>query len=41
MKGDIVYRVYGVHRGRDKDVYFAAYRTIAEAGGGFSTGGGF
>jgi hypothetical protein len=31
MKGDIVYRVYGVHRGRDKDVYFAAYRTLAEA----------
>lgn len=31
MRGDIVYRVYGVHAGRDKDVYFGAFRTRAAA----------
>ncbi len=31
MRGDIVYRVYGVHEGREKDVYFGAFSTSAEA----------
>jgi|SRR5581483_2518637 len=31
MRGDIVYHVYGVHAGRDKDVYFGAFRTVLEA----------
>jgi len=31
MRGDIVYRVYGAHEGRDKDVFFGAFRTAAEA----------
>ncbi len=31
MRGDTVYRVYGVHEGREKDVYFGAYRTVREA----------
>jgi hypothetical protein len=31
MRGDIVYHVYGVHAGRDEDVYFEAFRTVFEA----------
>ena len=31
MRGDIVYHVYGVHAGRDKDVYFGAFRSVFEA----------
>ncbi len=31
MRGDIVYRVYGVHGGRAKDYCFGAYRTRAAA----------
>lgn len=31
MRGDIVYRVYGIHAGRTQDVYFGAYRTTSEA----------
>src|SRR5437879_13655200 len=31
MRGDVVYRVYGVHEGREKDTYFGAHRTVAEA----------
>jgi hypothetical protein len=31
MRGDIVYRIYGVHEGREKDCYFGAFRTIADA----------
>jgi hypothetical protein len=31
MRGDIVFRVYGVHRGRADDVYFGAFRTRGEA----------
>ena len=31
MRGDVVYRVYGVHEGRAKDLYFRAFRTRAEA----------
>src|SRR5262245_8397159 len=31
MRGDIVYRVYGVHEGREKDNFFGAFRTAAEA----------
>lgn len=31
MRGDIVFRVYGVHGGRGKDTYFGAFRTRAEA----------
>lgn len=31
MRGDIVYRVYGVHTGREKDMYFGAFRTRAVA----------
>jgi hypothetical protein len=33
MRGDIVYYVYGVHAGRDEDVYFGAFRTVFEAEG--------
>ncbi len=31
MRGDIVYRIYGVHEGRSEDNHFGTYRTIAEA----------
>lgn len=31
MRGDVVFRVYGCHAGREKDVYFGAFRTRAEA----------
>ena len=31
MRGDIVYHVYGVHAGRDEDVYLGAFRTLFEA----------
>jgi len=31
MRGDIVYRVYGVHEGRENDYFFGAYRTVSEA----------
>lgn len=31
MRGDIVYRVYGLHDGREEDVYFGTFRTTAEA----------
>lgn len=31
MRGVVVYRVYGLHDGRAKDVYFGAFRTTAEA----------
>jgi hypothetical protein len=31
MRGDIVHRVYGVHRGRADDTFFGAFRTLAEA----------
>jgi hypothetical protein len=31
MRGDIVYRVYGVHDGREKDYFFGAFRSVAEA----------
>jgi hypothetical protein len=31
MRGDIVYRVYGMHAGRDKDNFFGAFRTQPEA----------
>jgi hypothetical protein len=31
MRGEIVYRVYGVHKGRDEDVFFGAFRTAQEA----------
>lgn len=31
MRGDIVFRVYGVHAGRDEDTYFGAFRTQMEA----------
>lgn len=31
MRGDTVYRIYGIHEGREKDVYFGAFRTPAEA----------
>ena len=31
MRGDVVYRIYGVHEGRAKDCYFGAFRTRAEA----------
>ena len=30
MRGDIVYRVYGRHEGREKDVSFGTFRTAAE-----------
>ncbi len=31
MRGDIVYRVYALHEGRQKDYYFGAFRSVAEA----------
>src|SRR5262245_52543514 len=31
MRGDIVFRVYGLHEGRDKDTFFGAFRTKPEA----------
>lgn len=31
MRGDIVFRVYGVHAGRDQDTYFGARRSRAKA----------
>ena len=31
MRGDIIYQVYGVHAGRDEDVYFGAFRVASEA----------
>ena len=31
MRGDVIYRVYGVHDGRAKDTFFGAFRTVAEA----------
>jgi hypothetical protein len=31
MRGDIVYRIYGVHEGREKDYFFGAFRTFADA----------
>jgi hypothetical protein len=31
MRGDVVFRVYGVHAGRDHDNFFGAFRTRAEA----------
>src|SRR5262249_35877693 len=31
MRGDVVYRVYGRHEGRAEDVYFGAFRSVAEA----------
>src|SRR5687768_10276717 len=31
MRGDVVYRVYALHEGREKDYFFGAFRTAAEA----------
>ncbi len=31
MRGDTVFRVYGVHEGRDRDVHFGTFRTREEA----------
>jgi hypothetical protein len=31
MRGDVVYRIYGVHEGREEDSFFGAFRTVAEA----------
>ncbi len=31
MRGDVVFRIYGVHEGRAKDSFFGAFRTQAEA----------
>jgi hypothetical protein len=31
MRGDIVYRVYALHEGREKDSYFGAFRSRSEA----------
>lgn len=31
MRGDVVYRIYGIHQGREKDHFFGAFRTCAEA----------
>jgi hypothetical protein len=33
MRGDIIYRIYGVHEGREKDCFFGAFFTNAEAEG--------
>jgi len=31
MRGDVVYRVYALHEGREKDFYFGAFRSAGEA----------
>lgn len=31
MRGDTVFRVYGIHEGREKDVFFGAFRSRGEA----------
>lgn len=31
MRGDVVYRVYGLHEGREKDTFFGAFRSAIEA----------
>jgi hypothetical protein len=31
MRGDIVHSIYGVHTGREADVHFGTFRTVAEA----------
>ena len=32
MRGDVVYRVYALHEGREKDFFFfGAFRSISEA----------
>ena len=31
MRGDVIFRVYGLHGGREKDSFFGAYRTQARA----------
>jgi hypothetical protein len=31
MRGDVVYRVYALHKGREKDYYFGAFRSVADA----------
>lgn len=31
MRGDVVYRIYGLHEGREKDVSFGAFRTRQQA----------
>jgi hypothetical protein len=31
MRSDIVYRVYGIHEGREQDYCFGAFRTVADA----------
>jgi len=33
MRGDIVYRVYALHEGREKDYFFGAFRSVADAEG--------
>ena len=31
MRGDVVYRVSALHEGREKDFFFGAFRSAAEA----------
>jgi hypothetical protein len=31
MRGDVVYRVYGLHEGREKEYFFGTFRSAAEA----------
>lgn len=31
MRGDLVYRIYGLHEGREKDHFFGAFRSRSEA----------
>jgi hypothetical protein len=31
MRGDVIYRVYGLHEGRETDYFFGAFRSAAEA----------
>src|SRR5438552_15640841 len=31
MRGDVIYRVYALHEGREKDYFFGAFRSTAEA----------
>ncbi len=31
MRGEIIYQVYGMHTGREEDMYFGAFRTLEDA----------
>ena len=31
MRGDVIYQIFGMHDGRNKDMFFGAFRTVEEA----------